>query len=121
MTGAEEIMKDQPNIKSLPIYCKAAGSDQQITRVEQPPLYLGTVAYSVTDRDCSKPLGLSSIDPIENLKGYAWENAIYLAQHGFNVTSHFRFRSGPMEEVCRIMAQEAKKYRPLSLPIVIYL
>src|SRR3989338_2287080 len=120
MAGAEEIVEDHPKIKRLPIYSKAVGSDRRITQVEQFPVCLGAVSYSIADSDCSRPLGFCNINPIEDLKEYAWENAIYLAQQGFNAVSYFRFKSGPLEEVCRIMSKEAKQHQPLSLPIVIY-
>ncbi len=121
MAGVEEMMPDQPRIKNLPFSIKAVGSDQYITLVEQPPLYLGKIAYEITDKDCKHPLGLSKIEPLRDLKEYAWKSAIYIAQHGFNVASHFRSKSGLMEEVGRIMANEAKKHAPLAEPVVIYL
>ncbi|MDP3698621.1 MAG: hypothetical protein Q8R47_03465 [Nanoarchaeota archaeon] len=121
MTGVEEIIQEQQNTKNLSFYSKAIGSNQRCTLVEQPPFHQGKLIYKATDNECKHPLSLSNVDPVRDLKAYAWESAVYIAQHGFNVASYFRFKSGPIEEVCRIMAKEAKKHAPLAEPVVIYL
>ena len=123
LAAPEEIVEDRLRIKQLTFYSKALGHDRHNrTLIEQPPLYLGKIAYDVADTDFKKPLGITKIKPLHDLTRYAEEGALYLAQQGFDAVSYLRFRSlDAMQEICRIIKDEAPRYPPLAEPSVLYL
>lgn len=129
MAGPEEIDGNvsEIRVRNLPFSSKAIGLDShRRTLVEQPPLYLGKIAYPVNDTTFQRPLGFTVIKPLEDLTRYAVESARFVAQHDlkddFEAISYLRFN--PIEdkkEIFRITTKEAKRQRPLPEPSVIYL